>query len=44
MTVRVLYMPVQIIQMMAFTQIMANWTPAITLYDHLNAHIINSCP
>ncbi len=26
-----LYMPAQIIQMMAFTQIMALWTPAITL-------------
>ncbi len=28
---RLLYMPAQVIQMMAFTQIMAIWTPAITL-------------
>ncbi len=28
---RLLYMSAQIIQMMAFTQIMAIWTPAITL-------------
>ncbi len=28
---RLLYMPAQIIQMMAFTKIMAIWTPAITL-------------
>ncbi len=27
---RLLYMPAQIIQMMAFTQIMAIWTPSIT--------------
>ena len=30
-------MPAQIIQIMAFTQIMAIWTPAITLKDHLNS-------
>ena len=28
-------MPAQIIQMMAFTRIMAIWTPAITLWAHL---------
>ncbi len=27
-------MPAQIIQMMAFTQIMVIWTPGITLQDH----------
>ena len=27
----ILYMPAQIIKMMAFTHIMAMWTPAITL-------------
>ncbi len=31
MTLRLLYMSAQIMQMMAFTQIMAIWTPAITL-------------
>ncbi len=34
-TLRLLYMPAQIIQMMAVTRIMAIWTPAITLQDHL---------
>ncbi len=29
-------MPAKIIQMMAFSKIMAIWTPAITLWDHLN--------
>ena len=31
------YMPAEIIWIMAFTQIMAIWTPAITLQDHLNS-------
>ena len=35
-----LYMPVQIIQMMAFTQIMAIWTSWITLQDHLKSKFI----
>ncbi len=35
MTLRPLYMPAQIIQMMVCTQIMAIWTPATTLQDHL---------
>ena len=34
MTLRLLYMPAQIMQMMAFTQIMAIWTPLITIWDH----------
>ena len=32
-------MPEKIIQMMTFTQIMAIWTPATTLYDHIKALI-----
>ena len=36
-----LYMPAQIIQMMAFTQIMAIWTPEISLQDHLKkSHLL----
>ncbi len=31
-----LYVPAKIIQMMAFTQIIAIWTPEISLQDHLN--------
>ncbi len=32
---RLLYMPAQIIQMIAFTQIIDIWTPGITLWDQL---------
>ncbi len=39
MTLRLLYMSAQTIWMMTFTQIMAIWTPGITLQDHLNQSI-----
>ncbi len=42
MTLRLLYMPAQIIQTMAFTQIMVMWTPWTTPQDHLkDLHLIN---
>ncbi len=42
MTLGLLYMPAQIIQMMVCTQIMAIWTPATTLQDHLKIPLIIS--
>ncbi len=38
-TLTLLYMPAQIIQMMTFTRIMAIWTPAITPQDHLKKYL-----
>ncbi len=34
MTIKLLYIPAQIIQMIAFTRIMVIWTPAILLQDY----------
>ncbi len=35
MTLRLLYMSTQIVQMMSFTQIMLIWTPWRSPWDHL---------